>query len=160
PFYYPADPRLLPMDDCILSSLSLPPGTRPVIDTTSQSPAPPKDSTPPVHLGAPINTSSLESPSMRVSDTLRQKLREERKSGVWQLQVRNMNISQERKAQSSSQPCNETIDLTISNEGGDSDSEASESPHNLFGSQSAKKRKLSEDVDLPRKQNAEASAVL
>ncbi|MEQ2301161.1 hypothetical protein AMECASPLE_033099 [Ameca splendens] len=154
------DPRLLPMDDCILSSLSLPPGTRPVIDTTSQSPAPPKDSTPPVHLGAPINTSSLESPSMRVSDTLRQKLKEERKSGVWQLQVRNMNISQERKAQSSSQPCNETIDLTISNEGGDSDSEASESPHNLFGSQSAKKRKLSEDVDVPRKQNAEASAVL
>uniref|UniRef100_A0A3B5MFW6 Myb-like domain-containing protein n=1 Tax=Xiphophorus couchianus TaxID=32473 RepID=A0A3B5MFW6_9TELE len=95
-YYYPADPELLPMDDCILSSLSLPPGTRPVIEATSESPA-----------------------------------------------------------QSSTRPCNETIDLTISNEGADSDSEASESTPSLLGSQSSRKRKLSGGVDVPRKQNAE-----
>ncbi|XP_036004846.1 uncharacterized protein zgc:113263 isoform X1 [Fundulus heteroclitus] len=154
------DPRLLPMDDCILSSLSLPPGTRPVLPATSQSPAPPKPSTPPVHLGAPIsNTNSLEKPSSRVSDTLRQKLREERESGAWQLQVRNMNLPQEWKAQGSSRPCSETIDLTISNEGADSESEASESTHSLLGSQGGRKRKLSGGADVPRKQNAEASAI-
>lgn len=148
------------MDDCILSSLSLPPGARTVINTSSQSPAPTKDSTPPVHLGAPTNACSTEKPSMRVSDTLRQKLREERESGAWQLQVRNMNPSQERKMQSSTRPCNETIDLTISNEGADSDSEASESIHSLLGPLSSRKRKLSGGVDVPRKQHAEASAVL
>lgn len=154
------NPRLLPMDDCILSSLSLPPGARTVINTSSQSPAPTKDSTPPVHLGAPTNACSAEKPSMRVSDTLRQKLREERESGAWQLQVRNMNPSQERKMQSSTRLCNETIDLTISNEGADSDSEASESTHSLLGPRGSRKRKLSGGVDVPRKQNAEASAVL
>lgn len=148
------------MDDCILSSLSLPPGTRPVIEATSESPAQAKDSTPPAHLGAASNTSSQEKPSNRASDTLRQKLREERESGAWQLQVRNMTTSQERKMQSSTRPCNETIDLTISNEGADSDSEASESTPSLLGSQSSRKRKLSGGVDVPRKQNAEASAVL
>ncbi|XP_015245822.1 PREDICTED: uncharacterized protein LOC107094608 isoform X1 [Cyprinodon variegatus] len=148
------DPSLLPMDDCILSSLSLPPGTRPVINATSQSPAPPKDSP------TPINTSSQERTSIRASDTLRQKLREERESGAWQLQARNMNISQERKMQSSSQPCNETIDLTISNEGADSESEASESTPSLLGSHSARKRKLSGGAELPMKQSAEASAIV
>lgn len=142
------------MDDCILSSLSLPPGTRPVLNATSQSPAPPKDSP------TPINTSSQERTSIRASDTLRQKLREERESGAWQLQARNMNISQERKMQSSSQPCNETIDLTISNEGADSESEASESTPSLLGSHSARKRKLSGGAEVPMKQSAEASAIV
>ncbi|XP_008398981.1 uncharacterized protein LOC103459291 [Poecilia reticulata] len=154
------DPELLPMDDCILSSLSLPPGTRPVIKATSESPAQAKDSTPPAHLGAASNTSGHEKPSTRASDMLRQKLREERESGAWQLQVRNMNTSQERKMPSATRPCSETIDLTVSNEGADSDSEASESAHSLLGSQSSRKRKLSGGVDVPRKQNAEASAVL
>ncbi|XP_059181672.1 uncharacterized protein zgc:113263 isoform X2 [Centropristis striata] len=155
------DSRLLPMDDCILSSLSLPPGTKPVTNTTSCSPAL-NDSNPPEHKGsldAPFNTSSLERPSRRSSETLRQRLKETKDSGSWQLQGRGGNISQERKVQNSvsAQTCDETIDLTASNETACTDSAASEKSQSLRG---GRKRKLSEDIDIPSKQPTEAPTFL
>ncbi|XP_071358596.1 uncharacterized protein [Trachinotus anak] len=158
------DPRLLPMDDCILSSLSLPPGTKPVRNTTSCSPAL-KDSTSPEHKGrldAPINTSGLERAGRRSSETIRQRLKETKDSGSWQLQVRGGNISQERNAQSSvsARPCDETIDLTASNEAADTNSAANEDSQSLRGASALRKRKLSGGVDIPSKQPVEASAFL
>ncbi|XP_051248459.1 uncharacterized protein zgc:113263 isoform X2 [Dicentrarchus labrax] len=150
------DPRLLPMDDCILSSLSLPPGTKPVTNATSPAL---KDSNPPEHKGA-VNTSSLERAGRRSSETARRK--ETRDSGSWQLQVRGGNISQERNAQNSisTQPCDETIDLTMSNETADTDSAADDNSQSLRGGRVLRKRKLSGGVDIPTKQPAEATAFL
>ncbi|XP_028256520.1 uncharacterized protein LOC114432607 isoform X2 [Parambassis ranga] len=147
------DPRLLPMDDCILSSLSLPPGTKPSINSVSCSPAV-KDSTPSEHKGlasTPINTNSLERSRMS-SDSLRQRLKETRDSGSWQ----------ERRAQNSisTQPSHETIDLTTCNETVDTDSEASENNQSLRAGQVLRKRKLSGGVDVPAKQHVGASAFL
>ncbi|XP_070785463.1 uncharacterized protein [Enoplosus armatus] len=158
------DPRLLPMDDCILSSLSLPPGTKPVTNTTSCS-SPLKDSNPPEHKGrldAPFSASSLERASRRSSETLRQRLTETRDSGSWQLQVRGGNVSQERKVQSSisTRPCDETIDLTTSSETVDRHSAASDDSQSLRGARVLRKRKLSGGVDIPTKQPAEAKAFL
>ncbi|XP_041833750.1 uncharacterized protein zgc:113263 isoform X2 [Melanotaenia boesemani] len=156
------DPRLLPMDDCILSSLSLPPGTRPAMDQASCSPSP-KDSTPPEHkvlLGPPVNTSSLERPIRKSSDPISQRLREMRDSGSWPLQVRGGDASQERKAQNTARPRDETIDLTISNEIADTDSEASGSNQSSRAALSLRKRKLSGGVEVPAKQPAQASAFL
>ncbi|XP_030576045.1 uncharacterized protein LOC115773444 isoform X2 [Archocentrus centrarchus] len=153
------DPRLLPMDDCILTSLSLPPGTKTVMETASCSPAL-KDSDHKGLLSAPINTSSMEKSSRRSSESIRQGLREARDSGSWQLQARAGNISQERKVQSiiSTLPCNETIDLTTSNETADTDSEASENNQSLRAARILRKRKLSGGVDIPTKQPVEDSA--
>ncbi|XP_018542489.1 uncharacterized protein zgc:113263 isoform X2 [Lates calcarifer] len=158
------DPRLLPMDDCILSSLSLPPGTKAVMNTTSCSPAL-KDPASPEHKGrlnAPNNTSSLERPSRRSSETIRQRLKESGDSDSWQLQVRGRNVSQERKAQSSTSvpPCDETIDLTTSNETADTDPEADGDNRSLRGARILRKRKLSGGVDVPTKLPVEASAFL
>ncbi|XP_044198887.1 uncharacterized protein zgc:113263 isoform X1 [Thunnus albacares] len=160
------DPRLLPMDDCILSSLSLPPVTKPVMNTTSCSPAL-KDSTPPEckgHPGAPNNTSSLERAIRGGSETIRQRLRETGDAGSWQLQVRggNCSISQERKVQNSinTRPCDETIDLTTSNETAGTDSAANENSQSFRGERVPRKRKLSGGVDIPTKQPMEASAFL
>lgn len=151
------------MDDCILSSLSLPPGTKPVINTTSCSPAL-KDSNPLEHKGrldAPFNTSSLERASRRTSETVRQRLNETRDSGGWQLQVRGGNISQERTVQSSvsARPCDETIDLTTS-ETADTNSAANDNSQSLRGGRVLRKRKLSGGVDIPTKQPLEATAYL
>ncbi|XP_023121890.1 uncharacterized protein zgc:113263 [Amphiprion ocellaris] len=156
------DPRLLPMDDCILSSLSLPPGSKPPINSCSPAL---KDSTPPAHEGTfslPIDSSSLERSSRRSSDTTRQRIRETRESGSWQRQLRGRNASQEKRVQNSisTRPCDETIDLTTSNETADTDSEASESNQSLRAAQVLRKRKLSGDVDVPAKQPVEASAFL
>ncbi|XP_044041382.1 uncharacterized protein zgc:113263 isoform X2 [Siniperca chuatsi] len=155
------DPRLLPMDDCILSSLSLPPGTKPVMNTASCSPAL-KDSNPPEPEGCldtPYNTSSLERAGRRSSTTLRQRLKETSDSGSWQQLVRGGNISQERKVQNSisARTCDETIDLTTSN--ADRDSAANDS-QSLRGGRVLRKRKLSGGVDIPTKQIAEATAYL
>lgn len=150
-----ADPRLLPMDDCILSSLSLPPGTKPVVNAASCSPAL-KDSNSPEHKGrldAPSNTSSLErASSRRSSETAGQSLNE----------TRGGNISQERKAQNSisAQPCDETIDLTASNEAADTGAAADDISQSLRGARVLRKRKLSGGVDIPTKQPAEATAFL
>ncbi|XP_005451753.1 uncharacterized protein zgc:113263 isoform X1 [Oreochromis niloticus] len=154
------DPRLLPMDDCILTSLSLPPGTKTVMETASCSPAL-KDSDHKGLLSAPVNASSTEK-SRRSSEPIRQGLRETRDSGSWQLQARAGNISQERKVQNiiSTLPCDETIDLTTSNETADTDSEASENNQSLRAARILRKRKLSGGVDIPTKQPVEASAFL
>ncbi|XP_038594975.1 uncharacterized protein zgc:113263 [Micropterus salmoides] len=156
------DPRLLPMDDCILSSLSLPPGTKPVMNTASCSPAL-KDSNPPEQEGrldAPFNTSGLERASRRSSETLNQRLKETGDSGSWQL--RSGNISQERKVQNSitTRPCDETIDLTTPNETVDRESAANDNSQSLRGARVLRKRKLSGGVDIPTKQPAEAPAFL
>ncbi|XP_074554138.1 uncharacterized protein LOC141810457 isoform X2 [Halichoeres trimaculatus] len=139
------DPRLLPMDDCILSSLSLPPGSKSSANPSSSSPAL-TDSTPPEHQGrpsAPSNTSSTQEKTNRE----RQRLRETR-----------LLSSQEGKAESSVS-CEDTIDLTMSNEAADSDSAASEKSQSLRG-RVLRKRKLSGGVDVPHKQPTEAAAFL
>ncbi|XP_056223663.1 uncharacterized protein zgc:113263 isoform X1 [Seriola aureovittata] len=158
------DPRLLPMDDCILSSLSLPPGAKVVKSTTSCSPAL-NDSTSPEHKGrldAPINTSGSERAGRRSSETSRQRLKETKDSDGWQLQVRGGNVSQERKVQSSvsAQPCDETIDLTTPNETAETDSAANEDSQSLRGARVLRKRKLSGGEDVPAKQPVEASVFL
>ncbi|XP_026216895.1 TIN2_N and Myb_DNA-bind_4 domain-containing protein isoform X2 [Anabas testudineus] len=158
------DPRLLPMDDCILASLSLPPGTRPVMSTTSCSPAlkDPASPEPKGHVDGLINTSTLERPSKRSSETIKQSLKESRDSSIWQQQIRGGNISQERKGPHpvNTQPCDETIDLTMSNETADPDSADNEDSQSLRETQIYRKRKLSGGVDIPTKQPVEASAFL
>lgn len=57
-------------------------------------------------------------------------------------------------------PCHETIDLTVSNEAADTDSEASESNQSLRAAHGQRKRKLSGGVDVPTKQLVEAPAFL
>lgn len=153
------------MDDCILSSLSLPPGAKAVTNTTSCSPAL-KDLTSPEHqdcLDAPINTSCPERAGRRSSETFRQRLKETKDSGSRQPQVRGGNISQERKAQNSvsAQPCDETIDLTASNEGADTDLATNGDIRGLRGARAPRKRKLSGGEDVPTaKQCVEAAAFL
>lgn len=152
------------MDDCILSSLSLPPGTKPVMDAASCSPAL-KDSNSQEHEGlldAPFSTSSLEGTSRRSSETQRLRQRDAGDPSSWQLQARGGNISQERKAQNAigAQPCDETIDLTTSNETADTDSGAEDSSQSSRGGRVLRKRKLSEGVGVPAKQPAESSAFL
>nr|XP_020455352.1 uncharacterized protein LOC109959929 isoform X2 [Monopterus albus] len=158
------DPGLLPVDDYILSSLSLPPGTKPIMNMASCSPTL-KDSTSPEHrecLSAVINTSSLERANRRCSQTIRQSLKETSDSGIWQQQVRGGNISQERKMPNlvSTRLCDETIDLTTSNEAADKESPANEDSRNLRGERLLRKRKLSGGVDIPTKQPVDASAFL
>ncbi|KAF6735239.1 Zinc finger and SCAN domain-containing protein 29 [Oryzias melastigma] len=143
------------MDDCILSSLSLPLGTKPDVETASCSPTV-KESPPPEHkllLNPPVHTSRLERP-------VRQRPREARDSDSWSPQVRGGNISQERKVLNLKRPCHETIDLTVSNEAADTDSEASESNQSLRAAHGQRKRKLSGGVDVPTKQLVEAPAFL
>uniref|UniRef100_A0A1A7X1R3 Myb-like domain-containing protein n=1 Tax=Iconisemion striatum TaxID=60296 RepID=A0A1A7X1R3_9TELE len=149
--------RLLPMDDCILSSLSLPPGARPASDTASCSQTL-RDSTRPEHKAALLSAPSsiLEKPSTKSSESARQKLREERDPGSRHLQTRGSNPSQDRSVQNSTRSCDDTIDLTVSNEVADTDSEAS----NLSLSTSLRKRKRSGGMDVPAKQPVEASAFL
>ncbi|XP_047191851.1 uncharacterized protein zgc:113263 isoform X3 [Scophthalmus maximus] len=154
------DPRLLPMDDCILSSLSLPPGTKPVTNTAACSP-PLKDSASPEDKGrldAPISTSSLEQACMRSSETIRQSLKETKDSSSWHGHVRGGGVSQERKVQNSisTRPCDDTIDLTTPNEGAYANSVANGDGRSLRGARILRKRKLSEGVDIPTKLPVEA----
>ncbi|XP_034381657.1 uncharacterized protein LOC117725905 isoform X2 [Cyclopterus lumpus] len=156
--------RFLPMDDCILSSLSLPPGTKPVTNTTSCSPSL-KDSNSPEHkrhLDALFNTSSLERAIRRSSETVRQRLEETGDLGSWQLQVGGGDLSQERKVQDSisAQPCDQTIDLTAPNVTADTDPVANDNSRSLRGTRVLRKRKLSGGADIPKKQPAEATAFL
>lgn len=152
------------MDDCILSSLSLPPGTKPVTNAASCSPAL-NDSNPQEHEGlldAPFSTSSLERTGRGSSEAARLRQKDAGDSGGWQLQAQGGNVSQERKAPSATgaQPCDETIDLTASHEAADTDSGAEDGSHSLRGGRVLRKRKLSEGVGVPAKQPAEASAFL
>lgn len=80
----------------------------------------------------------------------------------WQQQIRGGNIAQERKASHSvsTHPCDETIDLTTSNETADTDSADNEDSQSLRETRVFRKRKLSGGVDIPTKQPVEASAFL
>ncbi|KAF7662044.1 hypothetical protein LDENG_00247240 [Lucifuga dentata] len=160
------DPTLLPMDDCILSSLSLPPVTKSIINTASCSSAL-DSSTLREQEGRPeasLDKNNLERRSRRVSEQIRHSLRETRDSDSWQLKVRrgNGSISQERKVQNSvnTRPHDETIDLTTSKETADTDSAASEISQSLRGGRVLRKRKLSGGLDIPSKQPMEASTFL
>ncbi|XP_037551945.1 uncharacterized protein zgc:113263 [Nematolebias whitei] len=142
------------MDNCILSSLSLPPGSRHVTDAGSSSPTP-KDSTLPEPKGLvspPIITSDPERPNTRSSDSARQRLKQERDSGSRSLRGKDRNVQNSTKAR------HETIDLTVSNEAADTDSE--ESNLSLSAPRRLRKRKLSGGVDVPAKKPVEASAFL
>lgn len=142
------------MDNCILSSLSLPPGSRPVMDSGSSSPTP-KDSTPPEPAGLvspPISTSGPERPNTRSSDSARQRAKQERDSGGRSLR------GKDRKVQNSTKARHETIDLTVSNEAAATDSE--ESNLSLSAPRRLRKRKPSGGVDVPAKKPVEASAFL
>lgn len=140
------------MDDCILFSLSLPPGTKSAMSPASCSPAV-KDSDCQEgagHQDASFNTGSQE--------RARQRQRDARDPGSWQLHARG--ASQERRAVGA-RPCDETIDLTTSNENADSDSGGDNSSSSLRGARVLRKRKLSHGGgDVPAKQPAETSAFL
>lgn len=149
------------MDNCILSSLSLPPGSRPVMDAASSS-ASPEDSTPPEAKGlvsAPVSTSDPERPNTRSCDAARQRQKQERDSGGRPLRSRGVKASQDRTAQNSTKARHETIDLTESNEAADTDSE--ESSRSLSAPRRLRRRrKLSGGADVPAKKPVEASAFL
>lgn len=146
------DPGLLPMDDCILSSLSLPPGAKTAPDTASCTPAcddpdPPESKSP---LGSDAAAAGgLERPSRRSSESARQKLRETYGSGSWQLRARGGKSSQEKKKAQ-----NETIDLTASGESADTSGRSSRAGRDM------RKRRLSGGVDVPAKQLRDASAFM
>ncbi|XP_033989543.1 uncharacterized protein zgc:113263 isoform X1 [Trematomus bernacchii] len=141
------DPRLLPMDDCILSSLSLPPGSKHVMNTTSPAHRDLHFSENKGRFDALLNTSSLERASRRSSETLRQSLKDTR-------QVRGGSVSQERKLQSSVSA--DTIDLTVSGETAATDPAANDNSQSVRGGRVLRKRKLSGGGDIPTKQLAAA----
>jgi len=150
------------MDDCILSSLSLPPVAKTVTNATSCSPTF-KDSNPlehKRHLDALFNTSSLERAIRRSSETVRQGLEETRDLGGWQLDIGGGDLSQERKVHDSigAQPCDPAVEPAAPNVTADEDSVVNGS---LIGTRILRKRKLSGGVDIPKKKKpAEAKAVL
>lgn len=154
------------MDDCILSSLFLPPVTKSIINAASCSSAldasalRDNDGRP----EASVDKNSLERESRRISEPIRHRLRETRDSGGWQLQVRggSGSISQEKKAQNSvnTRPQDETIDLTTSKETTVVDSAANENSQSLRGGRVLRKRKLSGGLDIPPKRPVEAAALL
>ncbi|XP_061524335.1 uncharacterized protein zgc:113263 isoform X3 [Phycodurus eques] len=125
------DPRLLPMDDCILTSMSLPPGTKAATDTTSYLPAH-RDPRPSEHHARPDAPANTSTPEM---------------TRKWPRDFSNEN----RKANS----CDETIDLTTSN-----DPEPDELSQSFRGGRALRKRKLSGGVETPAKQRMEASSFL
>ncbi|XP_057712077.1 uncharacterized protein zgc:113263 isoform X1 [Corythoichthys intestinalis] len=125
------DPRLLPMDDCILTSMSLPPGTKATTDATSYLPAH-RDPKPSEHRAdAPGGTSAVEMASRRPRDDGRK--------------------------QNSS---DETIDLTTSNDPEPEVSETNELNLSFRGGRALRKRKLSGGVEMPGKQRMEVSSFL
>ncbi|XP_029351517.1 uncharacterized protein LOC115037156 [Echeneis naucrates] len=150
------DPRLLPMDDCILSSLSLPPGTISVTNTTSSSP-PNQDSAPPEDKGL-LNSRMRTRASKRNSETIRQKLKETKDSGRRQVSGRGRNASQEKKV--SAKPSDGTIDSTANIQTEDMDSAANGDSQSLRRVSTLRKRKLSGSVDIPPKQPMEESDFL
>ncbi|XP_034019841.1 uncharacterized protein zgc:113263 [Thalassophryne amazonica] len=157
------DARLLPMDDLILSSLSLPSGTKPIPNVASCSPVM-EGKLLPEHTGhpdAPTNRPSQDNGSRKTSETTGQRLREIRDSGSWQLQVRGGNggVSQERNS-ISARPCDETIDLTTTVETDITDSATDENSEHVTVGRVLRKRKLSGGLDIPSKQPLEVSSLL
>ncbi|XP_016889666.1 uncharacterized protein LOC103382810 isoform X3 [Cynoglossus semilaevis] len=155
------DPQLLPMDNCILSSLSLPPGTKAITSTSSCS-SPVKGSTSPEHaatFNSPFSLSSLEHSFKRSMEAMRQGLSGKKDTGVTQLQGRSRSSSQEKKRQSAvgAHPSDETIDLTTPNETEDV-LETNESCR-VMG-RVLRKRKQKEVAEIPSKRPVDKAALL
>ncbi|XP_029969530.1 uncharacterized protein LOC115404372 [Salarias fasciatus] len=145
------DPGLLPMDDCILSSLLLPPGAKPAPDTVSCTPAP-EDAAPPEDK-RPLRANGSERSSRSAAESARQKLRETMSSGGRQLRARAGTDAQEK-----SRARRGAIDLTSLRRAADSDSEASGSNQSSRAGRDGRKRKLSGGVGVPAKQALEEAA--
>lgn len=138
------------MDDCILSSLSLPPGAKPVIDSAS-SPQLRDTSELKGHADAPVNGGGNERKSPGAA---RQRQRDTGDSEDWQLGD-DGSVSRDGKP-----PCDETIDLTTSGETTETESVADDSSQSARIARFLRKRKLSDGVDIPAKQPTEVSAFL
>lgn len=135
------------MDDCILSSLSLPPGAKAVIDSASSPSSELKG-----RGDAPVNGGGNERSSRKSPGAARQK--DTGDSEDWQLGDGG-SISQDRKL-----PCDETIDLTTSGETTETESVADDSSQSARIARFLRKRKSSDVVDIPAKQPMEVSAFL
>lgn len=141
------------MDDCILSSLSLPPGAKPVIDSASSPPV--TDCSPSELRGraeAPSNGGGPQRLSRRGPEAARQRQQLAGDSADSRLHPAGRSVSRETK-----RPCDETIDLTTSGETTDSESVAEDSSRSARGGRPLRKRKLSEEVEIPAKQAAQAA---
>ncbi|XP_019732589.1 uncharacterized protein LOC109520070 isoform X4 [Hippocampus comes] len=132
------DPRLLPMDDCILTSMSLPPGSKAVTDATSYLPAHRDPRPSEHHAGGPEAPAADASAPEAASRRLRESSREARKQNS----------------------CEETIDLTTSNDPEPEAPAASELSLSFRGGRALRKRRLSGGVETPAKQRMDASAFL
>lgn len=144
------------MDDCILSSLSLPPGAKPVISSASSPHLTDSNSSElQGQAEAPTNGGGPQRLSRRGPEAARQKQKVAGDSEDSQLRLGGRSIPRERR-----QPCDETIDLTTSGETTDTDSVAEEGSQSVRRGRPLRKRKLSEDVDIPAKQPTEAPAFL
>ncbi|KAM3588282.1 uncharacterized protein V6R79_025364 [Siganus canaliculatus] len=152
------DPSLLPMDDCILSSLSLPPGTKAVMSASPACSPALEDPNPPEHKGHLDVANSLERVSRGSSETTRQRPKDMRDSGSRKALARRRSVERKSQAAMNAQPCDETIDLTTPNETADTDSTTSDNSQSLRGGRVLRKRKLSGGVDIPSKKPAEAAA--
>ncbi|XP_075886350.1 uncharacterized protein LOC142890909 isoform X2 [Nelusetta ayraudi] len=140
------DPRLLPMDDCILSSLSLPLGAKSE-SPSSCSPAL-KDSNCQERAGRP---GSLERAGGQ------QQQQQQQRDASRQLGVGR--ASQEKRRAAGAAPCDNTIDLTASNENADSNSGDDDDDDD--SSSHLRKRKLSQgSEDVPAKRPSEVPAFL
>lgn len=140
------------MDDCILSSLSLPPGAKPVIDSAS-SPQLRDTSELKGRADTPVNGGGEERSSRKGPGAARQR-RDTGDSEDWQLGDGG-SVSRDRKP-----PCDETIDLTTSGETTDTESVADDRSQSTRTARFLRKRKSSDGADIPAKQPAEVSAFL
>lgn len=147
------------MDDCILSSLSLPPGAKPVLSSASSPQLTDSSSSEPKgQADAPANNNGSGAPqrlSRRGPEAARQRQKAAGDSEDGRRLLGGRSVSRERK-----QPYEQTIDLTTSAETTDTDSLAEDSSQSLRRGRVLRKRKLSEDVDIPTKHPTEAPAFL
>lgn len=145
------------MDDCILSSLSLPPGAKPSPDSASSPQLADSDSSElRGQTDALTNGDGPQRLSRRGPEAARQRQKVAGDSEDSRLRLGGRSISRE-----TPQPCEETIDLTTSGETTDTDSVAEDSSQSLRrGGRPLRKRKTSEDVEIPAKQPSEAPAFL
>lgn len=144
------------MDDCILSSLSLPPGAKPVLASASSPPlADSSSSELQGQAGVPLNDGGPQRASRRGPEAARQRQKAAGDSEDSRLRLGGRSVSRETK-----EPPEETIDLTTSAEATDTDSVAGDSGHSARRGRPLRKRKLSNEVEVPAKQPAEAPAFL
>ncbi|XP_056133157.1 uncharacterized protein zgc:113263 [Lampris incognitus] len=134
------DPSLLPMDDCILSSLSLPPSTRHVINTASHMSALEDSPLPEKEEQYDILDDQVESDSERLAYNLREE--------------------QWLRAQGSNSKFSQEVDSTDIAPSIEPEATGSATSDNMRGGRILRKRKLSGGLDAPSKRLTEASAYL